>query len=57
MDPLNVSARINLGNCLGAKGDLDGAERYFREALAIDPNSALAARGIEKVKAAKAGSK
>ena len=34
-------AHSNLGECLLKTGDVGGAERYFRQALAIEPNHTL----------------
>src|SRR5262249_9034493 len=38
--PKYAGARVNLGNMLLDKGDLDGAEANYRAALAIDPDAA-----------------
>jgi tetratricopeptide (TPR) repeat protein len=38
--PGYAGAHVNLGNVLLEKGDLDGAEASYRDALAIDPGSA-----------------
>ncbi len=37
--PRYAGARVNLGNMLLEKGDLDGAEANYRAALAIDPDA------------------
>ena len=38
--PKYAGARLNLGNVMLEKGDLDGAEASYRAALAIDPTAA-----------------
>ena len=41
LDPRHAMARSNLGNLRAVlRGDVDGAERLFREALALDPSCA-----------------
>jgi len=56
MNPADVGANVNLGNCLATLGRFDEAEQCFRTALEYDPNSALAARGIQKLAAVRAAS-
>lgn len=47
--PGNVGAHISLGQIALEKGDLERAERFFRQALAIVPNAASALTGLVEV--------
>jgi tetratricopeptide (TPR) repeat protein len=42
LNPLHVTARINLGRLLHGEGKLEGAESHYREALRHEPGNALA---------------
>lgn len=47
LNPRLVQAEVNLGNVLGTQGQDAAAAEHFHRALALDPNSADARRGLE----------
>ena len=50
VDPLHAKARSNLGNLLmNVRGDFDGAEIAFRQALELDPSIAGSQWNLSKV--------
>jgi tetratricopeptide (TPR) repeat protein len=46
----NADLRNDLGMCVGQSGDLAGAAREFRRALALDPNHAEARGNLQRVR-------
>jgi hypothetical protein len=52
--PRDPATRLNYGSALGSCGDLDGAEREFRAALALRPGLGPAERNLARVRARRA---
>jgi predicted AlkP superfamily phosphohydrolase/phosphomutase/Flp pilus assembly protein TadD len=52
-EPGYVNGRITLGSALAMSGDLDGAEREFREALRLEPENRSAAVNLERLEQAR----
>jgi Flp pilus assembly protein TadD len=53
LDPRDSSIYVNLGYLRVARGDPRGAAEFFAEALAIDPASEPARRGLAEARAAR----
>ena len=50
LDAGDTAAMVQIGDVLSARGDFDGASRWYGEALVIDPNDAIEAK-LDAVKA------